>query len=143
MKMPNKPIGEGYKIFTLCDHGYTNAFEFYSRIKDSSGNTGKVAIEPATPLAIPPAIEPVIPAMLRKFTPCLWLLPYKLYNFSIYFDNYFSNIPLFITPRELGIGACGTAKSDPLPEALKIDKKLACKVLNLGHTSAVIGGNVL
>jgi len=32
LKMPNKPIDEGYKIYAICDHGYTYGFEFYSLI---------------------------------------------------------------------------------------------------------------
>jgi len=31
VKMPSKPIDEGYKIFAICDHGYTCGFEVYSR----------------------------------------------------------------------------------------------------------------
>ena len=30
VKQPNKPIDHGYKIWGLCDHGYTWAFLFYS-----------------------------------------------------------------------------------------------------------------
>jgi len=37
--MPNKPIGEGCKIFALCDHGYTYSFEFYSRINGVQATT--------------------------------------------------------------------------------------------------------
>src|SRR5437588_8255997 len=29
LKIRNKPIKEGYKIFTLCDHGYTYGFLWY------------------------------------------------------------------------------------------------------------------
>ena len=35
VKKPNKPI-EGYKIFALCDHGYTYSFEFYSRVQGAT-----------------------------------------------------------------------------------------------------------
>jgi hypothetical protein len=31
IKMPNKPIKEGFKIWALCDHGYLWDFLFYSR----------------------------------------------------------------------------------------------------------------
>jgi hypothetical protein len=33
LKMKNKPIAEGFKIWALCDHGYTWDFLWYSRIK--------------------------------------------------------------------------------------------------------------
>jgi hypothetical protein len=32
IKMKNKPIKEGFKIWALCDHGYTWDFRFYSRV---------------------------------------------------------------------------------------------------------------
>ena len=35
--MPNKPIGEVYKVFTLCDYEYTYTLEFYSRIAGAQG----------------------------------------------------------------------------------------------------------
>ena len=31
IKMPNKPIKEGYKMWALADHGYTQDFMWYSR----------------------------------------------------------------------------------------------------------------
>ena len=71
----------------------------------------------------------VIPTS-RRLTPtsqiCLHLalsLPYQQYQYNIYFDNYFTNIPLFATLREYGIGACGTARSHAVPEAIRVDKK--------------------
>jgi Transposase IS4 len=33
LKMKNKPISEGFKIWALCDHGYTWDFLWYSRLK--------------------------------------------------------------------------------------------------------------
>jgi len=30
IKMPNKPIDQGYKIYALCEKGYTYSFLFYS-----------------------------------------------------------------------------------------------------------------
>jgi hypothetical protein len=32
LRMPNKPIGEGFKSWALCDRGYTWHFLFHSRI---------------------------------------------------------------------------------------------------------------
>ena len=31
IKIKNKPISQGFKIWALCDHGYTGDFLFYSR----------------------------------------------------------------------------------------------------------------
>jgi hypothetical protein len=33
LKMKNKPISEGFKMWALCNHGYTWDFLWYSRIK--------------------------------------------------------------------------------------------------------------
>jgi len=145
LKMPNKPIGEGYKIFALCDHGYTYTFEFYSRIDGARPTT--IATSAATsdqPTSAATSNQPI------KLTPtsqtCLRLakvLPYMTYRFNIYFDNYFSNVALFAILRELGISACGTARSSTIPEPLRIDNNTARKVLPWDHTSAVIESGVL
>lgn len=71
------------------------------------------------------------------------LLPYELDDFSIYFDNYFSNVALFATLRELSIGTCGIARANTLPEALRINKEISGKEFDWGNTIAAIEGNVL
>lgn len=54
-------------------------------------------------------------------------LPYQLYRFILYCDNYFSNIPLFSVLRHYGIAACGTTRpnSSGYPHELKVDKRHA------------------
>jgi hypothetical protein len=37
-------------------------------------------------------------------------LPYSTYEFTLFLDNYFCNVELFLKLRELGIGACGTIR---------------------------------
>jgi hypothetical protein len=51
-------------------------------------------------------------------------LPSHRNNYTVYMDNYFTNIPLFDRLRQLGIGACGTTR----PNA---SKKLFPKALSL------------
>ena len=36
LKMPNKPIDQGYKLFALADHGYTYSWIYYSRVKGAA-----------------------------------------------------------------------------------------------------------
>lgn len=36
LKMPNKPIDHGYKIFALAEHGYTYSWIYYSRVKGAA-----------------------------------------------------------------------------------------------------------
>ena len=94
-RMPSKPITEGYKVFALCDKGYTYSWIFASRSDSFAGlvlqkeltSTGSTVFQLAC------------------------TLPYTsrlLYN--IYMDNYFLSQALSIKLRGLGIGACGTAR---------------------------------
>ncbi|CAG8825892.1 21239_t:CDS:1 [Cetraspora pellucida] len=102
--MKNKPVPEGYKIFSLCDAGYTYTFMFSSRIEDN------------TDLESIPGIN--------KARCTVWYLVNQLpqeKNFHIYMDNYFSSIPLFKYLRKNNIGACGTVRtnSSKFPKELK------------------------
>jgi hypothetical protein len=108
-RIKNKPTPEGYKIFSLCDAGYTYSFLFLSRtLKNPIVNQ--------------------IPNL--NYTSCqvyhlIKQLP-LLRSFNIYMDNYFSNINLFKFLRDHNYGACGTVRtnSSKFPNSLKIKKKL-------------------
>jgi len=75
---------------------------------------------PPTPMLPPP---PSIPRPLTATsTTCLRLaklLPYNNFPFTIFFDSFFSNTSFFATLRDLGIGACGTARKAQLPIELQ------------------------
>jgi len=94
--MPSKPITEGYKVFALCDIGYTYSGIFASRSSSFSGlilqedliPTGSTVFQLATSLPYSSSLE---------------------LHFNIYMDNYFPWQALLVKLRELGIGACGTA----------------------------------
>ena len=87
VRLPNKPIPEGYKVFALCEHGYTFSFMYTSRVKQFSGQDWDLPyLGPAT---LP--LSPTSRAVLRLAT----ALPYQQYRFILYCDNYFSNILLF------------------------------------------------
>jgi len=140
LKMPNKPIDEGYKVFAICDHGYTYGFEFCSRVDGASGLIGHSPI--------PPPIPPPI-GYSRNLTPtsttCLrlaLLLPYRKWHYSIYFDSFFSNTALFATLQELGIGACGTARKDQIPVELQQYDSANSKIAEWGDLASVLEDNV-
>ncbi len=91
IRIKNKPTPEGYKIFSLCDAGYTYAFIFTSRIQSQ------------------PEVQP-IPSLNRvgnEVCHLVFQLP-KGKSFNIFMDNYFSSISLFKYLRDNKIGACGT-----------------------------------
>src|SRR5690349_5886489 len=108
-RIENKPTPEGYKIFALCDNGYTYTFLPVSRIQDNE-EVKKIAGITSTGC--------VVLHLAHQ-------LPYRRKTFNIFMDNYFSSIPLFSYLREKNIGACGTvrANSRKFPKKLKIPKK--------------------
>jgi len=96
-RMPSKPITEGYKVFALCNIGYTYSWIFASR---SSSFSGLILQEDHIPTGS---------TMFQLATS----LPYSSslgLHFNIYIDNYFPSQALLVSLRELGIGACGTAR---------------------------------
>ena len=96
LKMPNKPIGEGYKAFYLADHGYVFDFRMASRSKPTPGVESVDNLSNTSAMVFSLAMS----------------LPYKHKAFTIYIDNYFSNVPLFLKLQKFGIGACDTVKQN-------------------------------
>ena len=97
-KAPNKPIKEGYKIFALCEAGYTYHFMWSSRC-DSYGELTKVSdLSPTESMVY--QLAQTLPS--PKDTP-----------YIIYMDNYFTRVPLLRKLRALNIGACGTTRKHP------------------------------
>lgn len=98
-RVPGKPIPCGYKILVLCQHGYTSNFLFTSRI-DSIAELNPHLY--SGPLQLSKTSKAVYQLGLS--------LPYQTQRFTIYMDNYFTNICLLSAFRQIGIGACGTAR---------------------------------
>lgn len=115
VRLPNKPIPEGYKVFALCEHGYTFSFMYTSRVEQFSGQD--LAYEGPGNLHLSPTSRAVLQLALA--------LPYQEYRFTLFCDNYFSNIPLFQALRYHQIAACGTVRpnSAEYPPILKINKR--------------------
>ena len=128
LKIRNKPIKEGYKIFALCDHGYTYGFLWYSSTEGIAELTSTASDISSTSKAVLQLAQ---------------LLP-SHYRWNLLLDNYFTNIPLFDKLLELGIGAAGTTRvsSAGFPISLKIEKEEAKKVLPWGHVRGEVVGNV-
>ena len=94
-RMPSKPITEGYKVFALCDVGYTYSWMFASR---SNTCAGLILQEDLTPTG----------STVYQLASSL---PYRSgLHFNIYMDNYFPSLALLTKLRSLGIGGCGTAR---------------------------------
>jgi hypothetical protein len=87
--MPNKPIHQGYKLFTLAEHGYICWFIWSSR---------KYSFGPD--VIVRPDLTPTGSMMyhLIKHLP------------KVYLDNYFISIPLFRLLRKEGYSLCGTTR---------------------------------
>jgi len=129
LKIRNKPIKEGYKIFALCDHGYTYGFLWYS-------STQGIA-------ELSPTLSDHLSPTSRGVLQLAQLLP-SHYRWNLLLDNYFTNVPLFEKLLELGVGAAGTTRVDcaGFPTTLKIEKEEAKKVLPWGHVSGEVVGNI-
>lgn len=126
LKIRNKPVKEGYKIFALCSHGYTYGFIWYS------SSVGLANVLPQSNLT-PTSAGVIALAQLLPRDHC-W---------NLILDNYFTNVPLFERLLLLGIGAAGTTRVDAagFPQSLKIDKVEARKVLPWGFVAGAVVQN--
>ncbi|PWW72382.1 hypothetical protein C7212DRAFT_228114, partial [Tuber magnatum] len=77
VRLPNKPIPEGYKVFALCEHGYTYSFMYTSQINQFS--------EYDLPYRGPGNLQ-LSPTSLAVFQ-LATALPYQQYRFILYCDN--------------------------------------------------------
>jgi len=127
-----KPIPQGYKVLALCDHGYTYSFLFTSRA-DSFAELNSHLY--SGPLKLSPTSCAVYQLACT--------LPINQFFFTIYMDNYFTNILLLKALRDRGIGACGTSRptSAEYPKEFKFGKKKPSFPLNT--ISGVIQRDVL
>lgn len=101
--IPGKPIPCWYKIFALCQNGYTYNFLFTSRIYSIAG--------------LDTALYNC-PFSLKKTSKIVYQLafssPCGSHRFIIYKNIYLSNIRLLNTLTTVGIGAFGTTRTKVL-----------------------------
>ena len=95
-RIPSKPITKGYyKVFALCDIGYTYNWIFTSLSNSFNG------------LVLQEGLTPTSSTVFQLVSS----LPYLSgLHFNIYMNNYFPSQALLIKLRELGMGACGIAR---------------------------------
>lgn len=94
VRMPNKPIQQGYKMGALCERGYLSNFMYSSR----EYGTGELIEDPDLT-----RIGSMVLQLGR-------MLPKAKSPYTIYLDHYFTSISLFQKLRDIGIGACGTTR---------------------------------
>ena len=124
--MPSKPISQGYKIFGIADHGYLYNFLWSSREKGLQD----VLLRPG----------------LTK-TGCLvrtLALSLPRRRLTIYIDNYFTSIPLFLELRACEFGTMGTTRPHKeFPEGLKELKERYSTKLDWNTLLAKVVDNTL
>jgi hypothetical protein len=91
--MPNKPIKQGYKLYSIIDHGYV-----YSWIWSSK----KYRLKGILPQEGLTNTRALVYALISTL-PCSSII--------IYIDNYFTSIPLFKLLRIKAYGAVGTTRA--------------------------------
>ena len=126
VRMPKKPIKQGFKIFAICQRGYTYNWLFHSRIN------GTAELDFTTQFA---ATQSVVYQLALS-------LPHDQgYHFNVYMDNLFTTVPLLSALRDAGIAGTGTARSNAFPSSAK---KLSDSVpWNTVDSTVVGGGSVL
>jgi hypothetical protein len=95
-KTLNKPITQGYRIFSLCEAGYTYYFIWSSK-SESYSELIKLPNLSAT--------ESIVYQLAQS------LPSGKAY--VLYMDNYFTRVPLLRKLRTINIGAYGTTRKHP------------------------------
>lgn len=97
--MPNKPHKWGVKLFVLCDsQGYAYKFEIYNGAGDN------VVLENCPNLG---ATSNVVVRLSQS-------IPEKV-NHILYFDNFYTSVPLLVYLRARGIYSLGTIRSNRIP----------------------------
>jgi Transposase IS4 len=110
--MPNKPITQGYKIYGIADHGYLYNFLWSSREKGLQD------------ILLRPGLTKT-GCLIRNLT---LSLPRR--RLTIYIDNYFTSMSLFIELRACNFGAVGIIRphKEFLDELIKLKTQYIIKL---------------
>jgi hypothetical protein len=108
VRMPKKPIKKGFKVFAVCQGGYTYNWRF------TSPKAGISELERYPGLA---PTQAVVLDLAKSLT-------YQDYDFTIYMDNLFTTVNLLEILRQNNIGGAGTTRIHNFPKSLqKLDEK--------------------
>ena len=139
VRMRNKPIGSGFKIWALCDNGYTYfAFLHSNRFPWHYCEDYKNVLNHRAAV-----VARLVETLPRK-------LPFSrsesVQMYAVFMDNLFSTPKLFALLREKEIAACGTVRCNAkrFPASLSI-RETSDKKMNWNTLGAEIcaNGNVL
>lgn len=124
VRTKNKPTPDGFKIYALCDSGYTYTFLPTSQIVSAQ-------IEKVNGLT---QTGSIVNHLAQQ-------LPHSRLDFNVYMDDLFTSAKLLQHFRNNGIGACGTARSQAgIPKELQVGKT---SKLEWDTRSGVVMGGVL
>lgn len=122
--MPKKPHKWGIKLFVLCDsNGYSYQFEIYNGAGDN-------IIIPGTPdLGATSNVVIRLSQSIPNFN-----------NHIVYFDNFYTSLPLLVYLRARGIFSLGTIRANRIPNCkLPLDSDREIKKADRGHTVEYMG----
>lgn len=123
--LPDKPHKWGVKLFVLCDsYGYSYRFEIYGGAKNDDiimpdtpdiGATGNVVIR------------------LTQTVP-------NFVNHIVYFDNFYTSLPLMVYLRARGIYSLGTVRANRIPNCkIPAEKSEQLKKAPRGYSTEFVG----
>ena len=117
VKMKNKPIDEGYKVWALAQQGYTLSWRWHSREEGPEGVSKGLQvpqIEPFPPVILAPTFAVVI-ILARDLRAA-----FPIQKFHLFLDNLFLNVPMVHCLLHLNILCTGTTRKNAtgIPEWL-------------------------
>ena len=116
MNMRTKAASHDFKIYSLCVQNYHYNFLFTLKAFKISLLEKMKGLSDSSSMVL----------QLAKSLP-------KPYSHVIYMDNFFTNVKLYTALKELGIGACGTAKNgSEFPSELLTFREVLTKKNNWG-----------
>ncbi|CAH2102653.1 unnamed protein product [Euphydryas editha] len=116
--LPNKPHKWGYKLFVLCSlMGYAYRFEVYSGQEDKRSRLS----------SCPEYVdEPDLGVTNNVVLRLARIIP-RMRNHIVFFDNFYTSLPLIYYSSKQGIHCVGTVQQNRLPNCRLPDKKQLMK----------------
>ncbi|XP_036345682.1 piggyBac transposable element-derived protein 3-like [Rhagoletis pomonella] len=108
--LPNKPKKWGFKFFVLCDTtGYAYKYDLYTGLSEK-------------PLEGEPDLQPsanIVVGLMREVR--------RFQNHIVYFDNYYTTLPLLVYLRTQGILSVGTIRRNRIKNCKLPEEKIMLK----------------